>query len=51
MCPRCMSEGIRFIFDNYYKEICFVIELINKKIEWTPDARLSRLDITKKKED
>ena len=50
VCPRCMSDGIRFIFDNYYKEIYFVIELINKKIKRTSDAEFTRLDITKKKE-
>ena len=50
VCPRCMSDGIRFIFDNYYKEICFVKEMINEKIELITDAELTRLDITKKEE-
>jgi hypothetical protein len=46
-----MSENTQFIFNNYYKEIYFVKELINKKFEWAPSPILTQLDITKKKDD
>ncbi len=51
LCPRCMSDDTRFIFDSSYKGIWFVKEMINEKIELITDAELTRLDITKKKED
>ncbi len=45
-----MFDGVRFIFGNSYKEIWFVKEKINEKIEWIQDTALTLLGIIKKKE-